>query len=314
MYLLAEIFPFLRRWPMPFNRDQMILLMVAFNELMLGVDTYLAHSISGNIVLYEWIPIVFGIISGGLLLVAGLVAIRRQMLANWIGSGVFLASAAVGLLGMYFHLNRDFLTNALPGSQWVTSLILYGPPLICPITFALVGWMGMSAAWEEVPIDSGLLHLWGNLHLKMPLSKTRAYFLITSLFMSVTLISSVLDHARTNFVNPWLWLPTMVGVFATLATFAMGFFENLKRSDVITFITAMGLMILVGMIGFVLHIERNLVHEGVIVGERFIRGAPFLAPLLFANMGSFGLLLLMDPKAGQKKKDDDPLPTTPGLD
>ena len=55
------------------------------------------------------------------------------------------------------------------------------------------------------------------------------------------------------------------------------------------------LLIVVGVIGAVLHIDNNLTSEGTIVGERFIRGAPFLAPLLFSNMGLLGLIVLLDP-------------------
>jgi len=33
-----------------------------------------------------------------------------------------------------------------------------------------------------------------------------------------------------------------------------------------------------------------------VVGERFLRGAPFLAPMLFANMGTLGLIALLDPR------------------
>ena len=42
--------------------------------------------------------------------------------------------------------------------------------------------------------------------LQLPYSKTRGYFFLVSLGMLATLISSVLDHAHTNFSNPWLWL------------------------------------------------------------------------------------------------------------
>ena len=296
MYLLAEVFPFIRRLRLPFNRDQIILLMVAFNELMLGVDTYLAHLVSGTIRIYEWIPVFFGISAGITLFVSGLIAIKYRLLANKIASSVFLLSLFVGALGSYFHISRDILINAPAGQQLVASLVLFAPPFLCPITFAIVGWMGMSAAWQEQPVDSGILMLWGRKKINMPLSKTRAYFLITSIFIAITLISSVLDHARTNFENPWLWLPTLVAVFATLVTFAMGMFSRLSRFDILTFIATMGLMIVVGLIGFVLHIQTNLIREGLIVGERFIRGAPMLAPLLFANMGTFGLLLLLDPQ------------------
>ena len=58
----------------------------------------------------------------------------------------------------------------------------------------------------------------------------------------------------------------------------------------------MVLMALVGVVGAVLHVERNLTGQGALLSERFIRGAPMLAPLLFANMGALGLIVLLDPK------------------
>ncbi len=54
------------------------------------------------------------------------------------------------------------------------------------------------------------------------------------------------------------------------------------------------LLICVGVLGAWLHIRENLVPGGVTVVERFIRGAPFLAPLLFADMGALGLVALLD--------------------
>lgn len=56
------------------------------------------------------------------------------------------------------------------------------------------------------------------------------------------------------------------------------------------------LLILVGVIGLVLHINENLIAQGTIVIERFLRGSPFLAPMLFANMGALGLIVLLDPE------------------
>lgn len=57
----------------------------------------------------------------------------------------------------------------------------------------------------------------------------------------------------------------------------------------------MVLLILVGVIGFLLHIQTDLTAQRAIVPERFLRGAPFLAPMLFANMGLVGLITLLDP-------------------
>ena len=56
-----------------------------------------------------------------------------------------------------------------------------------------------------------------------------------------------------------------------------------------------GVVIVVGLIGLLLHIGQNLTSEGLVIQERFIRGAPFLAPTLFANMGLLGLLVLLNP-------------------
>jgi hypothetical protein len=64
------------------------------------------------------------------------------------------------------------------------------------------------------------------------------------------------------------------------------------------------LLILVGMLGVLLHIQRNLVMENAIVVERFVRGAPFLAPMLFADMGALGLIILLDPKERGEEKPD----------
>jgi len=301
MYLLAEIFPWVKRIPIPFNRDQWMLLLAAMNEIVLGVDTYLAHSISGTIRGGEWVPIIFGPVAGILLLAAGLIALRRRILANLLASGVFLASIVVGILGSYFHLHRIILTGAPAGEQFTAQLILYGPPIFGPLTFALVAILGISAAWREEPVDSGRLHLLANLRLQMPLSKTRAYFFLVAVFLLVTLLSSVIDHAKTNFENPWLWIPTITGSFAVLVATAMGAYSRVTRGDLATYLAAMALMVAVGLVGAVLHVQRNLVGMGTFVDERFIRGAPILAPLLYANMALLGSFVLLAPETDRRK-------------
>ncbi len=297
MYHLATIVPPVRRVRLPLSRDQLMLLMAAINEIFLGVDIYLAHSISGTIVPNEWIPIIFGPIAGAVLLVAGLIALKQRSLATVLATLVLLASTAVGLLGMYFHLRRVALPSAPAGDQLTVTLLVWGPPTLGPLMFALVGLLGISAAWIEDPPDSGRLRLLGGLHLPLPLSKTRAYFLMLGLGTMVTTISAVLDHARTGFENPWLWIPTTVGIFATVVQITLGFIERPTRSDLITYAAAMLLLVITGLVGAVLHVEDNLTASGAFVAERFIRGAPFLAPLLFANMGMLGLLVLLDPRS-----------------
>ena len=294
---LATLLPGARRIRIPLARDQAMLLMAAMNEIMLGVETYLAHLISGTIVPYEWIPIIFGPVAGLLLLAAGLLALRRRLLATILANLVFLSSIVVGLLGAYFHLVRAILPYAAAGQQISVPLLVWAPPILGPLTFALVGLLGISSAWIEEPADSGRLNIYGSQYIQLPYSKTRAYFFIVGMGSLATVISSVLDHARTNFSNPWLWAPTAVGVFATVVAVLLGAIEKPSRGDLWTYLAAMLLMILVGVLGSALHINQNLTSQGTIVNERFLRGAPFLAPLLFADIGAIGLVVLLNPNA-----------------
>ena len=298
MTLLAELSLSLervRQQLLPLTRDQMMLLMAAVNEIFLGIDTYLAHSISGTIRPYEWIPILFGPIAGALLLMAGLIALRRRPLASVIATVVLSASIVVGLLGAYFHLYRALLPDALPGQRVSVDLLVWAPPILGPLTFSLTGLLGISAAWLEHPPDSGVLLLGNRRRLALPYSKSQAYFFLVGLGSLATVVSSVLDHARTGFVNPWLWVPTVSGIFATVVAAYMGALDRRRRADLVIFTFAMALMILVGIIGAVLHVLKDLTASGAFIAERFIRGAPFLAPLLFANMGSLGLFVLLGP-------------------
>jgi hypothetical protein len=110
-----------------------------------------------------------------------------------------------------------------------------------------------------------------------------------------TLISSVLDHARTHFANPWLWIPTAAGILGVIVAVGMGAIDRPARGDVAVYVGTMVVLVLVGAVGSTLHVLDNLTSTGEIVGERFLRGAPFLAPLLLANMGTLGLIVLLEP-------------------
>jgi len=296
MYSLATVFPPLARVTrLPFSRDQFILLMVAVNEIFLGIDIYLAHSISGTIVTNERIPIIFGPTAGVLLLVIGVLALRKRMLANVAASLIFLASIVVGLLEAYFHVRRGILPTGPPGEWASIQMLVWAPPILGPLTFCLVGLLGLSAAWLESPPDSGTLTLIGGIRLRLPFSKTRAYFFLVGLGVLASLISMVFDHARTGFENPWLWVSAAVAIFGTVVPVILGMQEKATRADLATYTVAMLALILLGVTGLLLHIGQNLVSDGTIVTERFIRGAPFLAPMLFADMGTLGLIALLDP-------------------
>jgi hypothetical protein len=294
-YHLAELIPTLRHIRLPLTRDQIMLLLAATNEFFLGVDIYLAHSISGTIIPKEWIPIYFGPVAAVLLLLAGVIATRRRTIATVFANVVFITSIAVGLLGAYWHFVRAILPFAPPGERISVDLLVWAPPVLAPLTFALVGLIGLSAAWIEDPPNSGVLVMLRGWRLHLPYSKTRAFCFMVGMGTLATVISSVLDHARTGYHEIWLWVPTGVGVFGTVVALGFGALKRPQRCDTAIYLLAMLLLIAVGVTGAWLHILDDLVPGGAIVVERFIRGAPFLAPLLFADMGTLGLVALLDP-------------------
>jgi hypothetical protein len=298
MHYLADVFPFLRRIKkLPVSRDQLILLLAAINELFMGLDTYFAHVLNGTIRWNEWIPIIFGTAAGVLLLLAGLLAYRNRNLASLIGTVVFIASIVVGFMGSYFHLSRGGIQSyGVLAERLNISFLIWAPPGMAPLAFVLVGVLGMSAVWIEHPTNSGILKLPGNRTLRMPYSKTQAYFLMVCFGILVTLVSATLDHARTGFENPWLWLPLVVPIFAAVVSFLIALKQNPDYSDLVTYVSAMILMGLVGVLGFYFHVRYDLTADGKIVIERFLRGAPFIAPLLYANMAAMGLIVLLDPE------------------
>lgn len=292
---LATVLPAIGQRRLPVSRDQAMLLMAAVNEIALGLDAYLAHVLNSTIQTREWIPILFGPLAGVLLLIAGIISQRRRNLASTLATIVLLASIIVGLLGAYFHIIRGSLPYAPPGERLTVGLLVWAPPILAPFSFALVGLLGISAAWIEKPMDSGTLSLPFGRYLHLPYSKTRAYFYMVSMGILIALISSVLDHSRHPWDNPWLWLPFSAGIFGMVVSVGMAVLKRPSRTDLITYLGAMILLILVGIIGTILHIDNDLTAHSAIIPERFLRGAPVMAPLLYANMGLLGIISLLNP-------------------
>jgi hypothetical protein len=300
MYYLQEIFPPLRRFSIPLNRDQVMMLMIAFNELLLGFETYSAHIISGTIRPYEWIPIIFGPTAGVLLVAAGLISLKKRIAATFLAGIVLASSFVVGALGAFFHGSRAVLQYAPAGEKISTALIIWAPPILAPLTFCLVAILGVSAILQEDPADSGTLKITGRYKLHLPVNKSQLYFLLTGLGILATVTSSILDHARTQFTNPWLWLPTGIGIFSCVVAIGMGIIRKPGKGDLFIYFAAMMAMIFTGLLGSFLHVRQDLTSGGVVVLERFIRGAPILAPMLFADMGAIGLIALLNPLAHTK--------------
>ena len=296
MALLGVVWPGFRQDRLPLSRDQCFLLLAAFNQVFIALDIYLAHSINGVLKPNEWIPIVYGAAAGVTLLAAGAVALRQRVMATRLANMVFVVGIVVGLLGAWFHLDRTVLLDSGLVSLEAVGTLIWAPPVIGPLFFILISALGISAAWVEAPVDSGRLRFFGARHVQMPYSKTRAYMLISAIFILATLISSILDHARLEFSNPWVWLPVAAALFGFTTALFLGIVQAPNSGDVATHAVAMLLLIATGAAGFVLHADASLTTAGQVVVERFLRGSPALAPLLFCNAGVMGLLALLAPQ------------------
>lgn len=287
---------------LPQTRDQLMLAMVALNELFLGLEVFLAHGADGTIGPGEWLPIYYGLSSGILLVLAGLLATRHRTAASVIATATLVGSALIGFLGVYFHLARAVLPTAPAGERLTLNLLVWAPPVLGPLAYSLAGLLGISAAWDESPPASGRLVIYKERAVHLPYSKTRAYIFTVGMGTLSALVSSVLDHARTGFEGAWLWYAAAIGVFGTVVPVAYAAIDRPSRIDLFTYIVAMLFLIATGVLGSFLHVRSDLVFEHIVVLERFLRGAPPLAPLLFSNLGMLGLIALLSPELLQTIK------------
>ena len=88
-----------------------------------------------------------------------------------------------------------------------------------------------------------------------------------------------------------------------VVSLGIGIVNKPSEGDIWVYFVSMMVIILVAVTGMILHIMTNLSVDNTIVGERFIRGAPILAPLLFADIASLGIVVLFDPDETARLKE-----------
>ncbi len=276
------------------SRDGMFLLVGAVTMLFLALDTYVSHLSGGVVRGVEWIPVYFGVPAGVLLLAAGLLSIRSRPAALPIATVVYVASIAVGAAGAYFHWVR-LVVPALP---WVPNLtgkpFLWVPPVLAPLAFGLVGVLGLSALLQESPPGSGVVRLLPRRTIALPLSKQRAYLLLVTLGILLAVVSASLDHAHEGLRFPWMWAATAAGVFAAVAVLFYALEQRPASEHRASVTAALLVLIATGLVGEYMHLTADYaLAQDKLVFEKFVRGAPPLAPLLYAYMATLGLLAIL---------------------
>jgi hypothetical protein len=102
-------------------------------------------------------------------------------------------------------------------------------------------------------------------------------------------VLSLGDHAQNGFFHPSEWT-SVIG-----AAVAFGFLTAVlavpdNRPLRVVAAVVMGLQIVIGLVGFGLHVHANLTRPSATLWASFLYGAPAFAPLLFADLAILGLL------------------------
>ena len=256
-------------------RHFLLEIFVVSNLGILGLDIYLAHSTNEFAHPAEWVPLGFSA-TATVLLVPGLLRGRYHLgVQRWIGVFIGGASIAVGLLGMFLHLQSTFFAE-----QSLRNLV-YTAPFAAPLAYAGVGFLLVLNRME--PMASREWGPW-------------VIFLAMGGFVGLLAVA-LGDHAQNGFFVAAEWIPVVAAALA--ASFLLtAIVRPWDHGFLRLCLGMMGIQMLVGGLGFVLHIHADLGGVPESVWENLIFGAPIFAPLLFGNLGILAVIGLWDVLAG----------------
>lgn len=270
------------------------LLMVG-NLAFLGVDIAVAHAINRFADPLEWAPLAFS--AAGTL--AMLLAVRlggplptidgrggkARALARLIGLAVGVGAIVVGVSGLVFHLRSAFFADQTLGN------LVYTAPFSAPLAYSGVGLLlilnrtvdDRTREWAWWVIVLALGGFLGNFAL------------------------SLADHAVNGFFRPLEWTGVIAGA-AGVGALAGVLAAPDNRPMATLAAGAMAVEMIVGLLGFGLHVAANLAHPTASLADRFLYGAPAFAPLLFDNIALIALIGLW----GLSRPDPSASPTAAG--
>jgi len=261
-----------RGWPRPI----LVELFAVANLAFLTLDVFIAHSINAFHYPIERIPVGFGVV-GAAILFTGLAVDAfdlRRATVRWAGFLVGWSAILVGVIGLFLHLRSSFFDQ-----QTLKSLV-YTAPFAAPLSFAGLGFLVLVN--RQVPRESTA---WGQWVL----------FLAWAGFVG-NFTLSLADHAQNGFFDAREWIP----VFA--AAFAVGFllvtlFRPGDRRLLRVTLWILALQVLVGVAGFLFHLQADLREPGPGFFQDMLYGAPPFAPLLFADLAVLAGLGIWDLQA-----------------
>ncbi len=291
------------------SQNRLWLFFLAFNFAFLTFDTYIAHFLGHffdvfisdatnpadtNIALGEYIPVIFSLIFGISVLILAITDIKSKKIKNWIKLLSYL-SIIIGLLGFYYHISHNFFFTKVN----VVENIIFGPPLLAPLMYIILSLYILAILRED------------SLTLSFIQKKKRNTFLIylTAVQVLIVVLLSTFEHSHNYFSSIYEWIPIVIGFFAfsfllfspTLLNDKGKFNKGLLPKIYFTIIIV---FLMTGICGFGFHIYRNAMQHipGVSKYFKSFVGSPIFAPLLFANLSIFMILVYFKINSEDKHK------------
>jgi hypothetical protein len=249
---------------------------VAVNLAFLSVDILLAHSYNGFSRWEEWIPFALSVVAPPILAWSLVHRIRSGAPSAYrsVNLVIGLIAILVGLAGATYHLESQFFQS------FTLRSLVYTAPFIAPLAYAGLGGLLILDRWFG--------------HARRGWAQWILFFALGGFFGNFIL--AVCDHAQNGFFHWSEWIPVYASALAVGALLAP-LVVSVTQRFLLGVIGVMGLQIVVGVAGFLLHLHANTSIASASVMENFIYGAPIFAPLLFPNLallGAFGAWDLRD--------------------
>ena len=271
---------------LPMEKNRFLLMFAGINLIFTGLDVALAHSINSFVPPYEWIPVYFAPIGAVTCFILAFQSKPSKPVAL-IHILMMCTGVLVGVIGTGFHLNQVLSPSGRLSWAW----IVFGSPILAPLSFAGVSLIGLYGITNEVENKPGLLEVPGLGTFKAPISRDRHFLWLVGLGFAGSAITSIIDHAQYGYTTFKL-IAVVYGVFATSVVLYISVARNWSHGDQLTYFWTMITAIIVGVLGFAFHLAKDLTDTGQISMERILVFAPVFAPLLFCDLGILGLLVV----------------------
>ena len=238
---------------------------ISVNLAFLALDVYIAHAVGGFTDTVEWIPIYFSLIAFGIL--TGVHLTNKTQWQHWCRTFFGWSAICIGIAGMLFHLNSHFFPDVSLKN------LVYAAPFVAPLAYTGIG----------------LLLLLNNLILDTEPEWAKWVLFLALCGWCGNFILSVLDHAQNGFFNTTEWLPVITSALASSSLGTLLCMHQ-KQRFILFCVFVLCLNIIVGVVGFFLHLVADLQVPAIQGTDKLLYGAPLFAPLLFPNLSMLALL------------------------